>query len=201
MTPLLKLFFAGGYVMWPILLASIITVAIAVERYRFYKKSRSNLMVLKAKLPILMHTGKTNEAKALCQKAGGLLGTALSEAIEKSHTSINIADYLDGSLTQAASRIRDNLNYLSAIVTLSPLLGLLGTVTGMINAFDVLSIADGQPFAITGGVAEALIATAFGLFVAILALMVHVWLSQMANQLITDIETGVNHFLASCKGS
>ncbi len=162
MTPLLNLFFAGGYVMWPILLASIITVAIAVERYRFYKKSRSNLMVLRTKLPLLMHTGKITEAKTLCQKAGGLLGSALAEVIDKNHASVNIADYLDGSLTQAASNIRANLNYLSAIVTLSPLLGLLGTVTGMINAFDVLSIADAQPFAITGGVAEAHIATAFG---------------------------------------
>ncbi len=200
MTPLINLFLAGGYVMWPILFASIATVAIAVERYRFYKASDSDMLLLKAKLPLLMHSGKVSEAKALCQKAGGILGDTLSDAIDKSHTSINLNDYIEGSLTQAASHIRANLNYLSAIVTLSPLLGLLGTVTGMINAFDILSISDGQPFAITGGVAEALIATAFGLFVAILALIVHVWLSQMANRLITNIETGANHFLASRKG-
>ena len=200
MTSLINLFLAGGYVMWPILFASIATVAIAVERYRFYKASDSDMLLLKAKLPLLMHSGKVSEAKALCQKAGGILGDTLSDAIDKSHTSININDYIECSLTQAASHIRANLNYLSAIVTLSPLLGLLGTVTGMINAFDILSISDGQPFAITGGVAEALIATAFGLFVAILALIVHVWLSQMANRLITNIETGANHFLASRKG-
>lgn len=200
MTSLINLFLAGGYVMWPILFASIATVAIAVERYRFYKASDSDMLLLKAKLPLLMHSGKVSEAKALCQKAGGILGDTLSDAIDKSHTSINLNDYIEGSLTQAASHIRANLNYLSAIVTLSPLLGLLGTVTGMINAFDILSISDGQPFAITGGVAEALIATAFGLFVAILALIVHVWLSKMANRLITNIETGANHFLASRKG-
>ena len=104
MTPLLNLFFAGGYVMWPILLASIITVAIAVERYRFYKKSRSNLMVLRTKLPLLMHTGKITEAKALCQKAGGLLGNALAEVIDKNHTSINIADYLDDHQSKPSSK-------------------------------------------------------------------------------------------------
>ena len=186
MSSALHLFLAGGYVMWPILLASIITVAIAVERFRFYQQSATDMALLKRQLPLLVSTGKMQEAKALCHQAGGILGEAL-------------ADYLEGSLTQSAVSIRANLNYLSAIVTLSPLLGLLGTVTGMISAFDVLSISDGQPFAITGGVAEALIATAFGLFVAILALIVHVWLSQLANRLITDIETGANHFLASCK--
>lgn len=199
MSSALHLFLAGGYVMWPILLASIITVAIAVERFRFYQQSATDMALLKRQLPLLVSSGKMQEAKALCHQAGGILGEALADVIEKSHSPINLKDYLEGSLTQSAVSIRANLNYLSAIVTLSPLLGLLGTVTGMISAFDVLSISDGQPFAITGGVAEALIATAFGLFVAILALIVHVWLSQLANRLITDIETGANHFLASCK--
>ena len=200
MTNVIDLFIAGGYVMWPILLASIATIAIAVERLNFYKRSATDTMLLKENLPRLMSTKQLNEAKALCLQAGGILGEALADAIDKHQSSINIQAYLEGSLTQSAVYIRANLNYLSAIVTLSPLLGLLGTVTGMINAFGVLSISEGQPFAITGGVSEALIATAFGLFVAILALCVHVWLTQRANRLITDIETGANHFLASCKG-
>ena len=199
MNNITNLFLAGGYVMWPILLASIITIAIAVERFNFYKRSSTNMMLLKNQLPHLISSGQLNEARQLCHQAGGILGEVLVDVIDKTHSSINNKDYLEGSLTQAAVHIRANLNYLSAIVTLSPLLGLLGTVTGMINAFDILSISDGQPFAITGGVAEALIATAFGLFVAILALCTHVWLTQCANRLITDIETGANHFLASFK--
>lgn len=86
---------------------------------------------------------------------------------------------------------------MSAIVTLSPLMGLLGTVIGMIRSFDVLSISEGQPFAITGGVAEALVATGFGLFVAILAMLIHVWLSQWSNKLIGQIESAASLYLAS----
>lgn len=69
-------------------------------------------------------------------------------------------------------------------------MGLLGTVTGMIQAFDVLSVADGKPFAITGGVAEALIATAFGLLIAIVAMLFYVLLDARATRLILELETG-----------
>lgn len=70
---------------------------------------------------------------------------------------INAEQYLSGAAAYSAARLKDHLNYVSAIVTLAPLMGLLGTVTGMIRSFDILSISEGQPFAITGGVAEALV--------------------------------------------
>ena len=67
----------------------------------------------------------------------------------------------------------DHLVFLSMIVTISPLLGLLGTIIGMINSFKVFDLRAGQPFAITAGIGEALIATAFGLIVAILAMVLY----------------------------
>ena len=67
------------------------------------------------------------------------------------------------------SRLRSHLYYLSVIVTLAPLLGLLGTISGMIRSFSIFNVQSGQAIAITGGIGEALIATAFGLCVAILA--------------------------------
>ena len=79
------------------------------------------------------------------------------------------------------------LDYLSAIVTIAPLLGLLGTVTGMISTFSVLDNGAGAS-AISGGVGEALVATATGLCVAILAFCVYTYFSHQLDTIVTDTE-------------
>ena len=88
----------------------------------------------------------------------------------------------------ALSKLKQRLYYLSVIVTMAPLLGLLGTISGMISAFSVFNLESGQATAITGGVGEALIATAFGLCVAIMSLAVHAYFSQRLDNIITDME-------------
>ncbi|VFS49063.1 MotA/TolQ/ExbB proton channel family protein [Budvicia aquatica] len=185
--------------MYPLLVASLITVTIAVERFSLYRRSGTNMALIKAHLPQLLMDGEYCQATALCEKAGGIVGGLLTNAIAHRRVVNNLSEFLSGESIAAASRLKDHLNYVSAIVTIAPLLGLLGTVTGMINSFDVLSIAEGQPFAITGGVAEALVATAFGLLVAIVAMMIHVWLSQVVNRLISNIEMGASLCLTSIK--
>ena len=77
---------------------------------------------------------------------------------------------------------------MSVIVTMAPLLGLLGTISGMITSFSIFNVESGQAIAITGGVGEALVATAFGLCVAILALAVHAYFTQRLDRIITDME-------------
>ncbi|MBM6705107.1 MotA/TolQ/ExbB proton channel family protein, partial [Sutterella massiliensis] len=173
MTDILHLFAAGGLIMYPILLASVAAIAIAIERHRYYKQSKTDLALIERELPALLTSADYAAAEALCVKAKGLASEVLREGIGKIRLGLDQRELLEGQASRAAASVRENLNFVSAIVTLSPLLGLLGTVTGMIRSFDVLSVAEGEPFAITEGVAEALIATAFGLFVAILALVIH----------------------------
>ena len=79
-------------------------------------------------------------------------------------------------------------------------MGLLGTVIGMIGSFDILSISEGQPFAITGGVAEALVCTAAGLFVAIIALIAYTYLSQQVSGYVSAIEKISSVYLAIVEG-
>ena len=81
----------------------------------------------------------------------------------------------------------DNLMFLNVIVTISPLLGLLGTIIGIISAFKIFDLRAGQPFAITAGIGEALIATAFGLMVAILALVLYAALKYQSDILAKKI--------------
>ena len=95
---------------------------------------------------------------------------------------------LDTAYSTAAAELRAHLNYLSMIVTLSPLLGLLGTIAGMISSFQIFNLQAGQPMAITGGIGEALIATAAGLCVAIFALIVHTVFAQKMDDILTVIE-------------
>ena len=71
---------------------------------------------------------------------------------------------------------------------MSPLLGLLGTIVGMINSFSIFNLQSGQPMAITGGIGEALIATATGLCVAIIALAAHSYFAQRLDSVITSME-------------
>ena len=92
----------------------------------------------------------------------------------------------------ALSRLRQRLYYLQVIVTMAPLLGLLGTISGMISAFSVFNLESGQSAAITGGVGEALIATAMGLCVAILSLVIHAYFSQRIENIITDMEQSLS---------
>ena len=196
---LFELFLTGGFMMYPLLLASFIVVAIAIERSRLYKRAKSDMELLKTHLPRLLSEGKTDEAQALCDKAGGIVGELLVTTFTHRRMVADANEFLNGQAQEAAVKLKENLNYVSAIVTLSPLMGLLGTVIGMIGSFNVLSIAEGEPFAVTGGVAEALVATAFGLLVAILAMLVFVWLQQVSNKLIADIETGATLYTTCLK--
>ena len=189
MTDILHLFAAGGLIMYPILLASVAAIAIAIERHRYYKQSKTDLALIERELPALLTSADYAAAEALCVKAKGLASEVLREGIGKIRLGLDQRELLEGQASRAAASVRENLNFVSAIVTLSPLLGLLGTVTGMIRSFDVLSVAEGEPFAITGGVAEALI--------AILALVIQVWLSQRANRLIAEIESACTVYLSA----
>lgn len=187
---LLELFHQGGLVMYPLLLCSIIAIAILVERVRTYRAAQSNMNRLREEVPVLAAANNQKGLEALCAEDGGVAAEMLTSAIYRDTVKSKNAA-LQGAAGAIAGRLRARLSYLETIVTLAPLLGLLGTVTGMISSFSVLSVSDGQPFAITGGVGEALIATATGLVVAIVALValvIHSYLVHKQDGLITDME-------------
>jgi biopolymer transport protein ExbB len=186
---LLALFEKGGLVMPLLLLGSVMTVAVAVERYRVFRRADADTADLQEKLQPLLLGGEWRAALALVQDnetlSAYVAAAGLSQA-ERGGRAVELA--MEGAASRGAARLRQRLDILSLVVTLAPLLGLLGTVIGMIRAFNVLTIRSGQPSAITGGVGEALVATAAGLCVAILALTLLAYFRNRLDAVLNETE-------------
>jgi len=172
MLNLKELFIKGGPIMWPILVCSLLALTVALERLYFILAEgiRRQPRVVDAMLDAVE---QADPNRAVQIGAGSkdfvarTLATALTHRREKS-----ISSALLRSAEQELARYNRGLSTLDTIITLAPLLGLLGTVTGMMQSFGMLGGSElAAPTAITGGIAEALIATAFGLGVAITALI------------------------------
>jgi biopolymer transport protein ExbB len=187
-TQALSIFHKGGPVMYLLLLCSVAVVAIAVERFIYYRNSATDIQVFSARLRPLLERQRLPEAVQLCEQTPAVIGQIAGQGLHSYQNGGNVQGTLEAAAMLAAAQLREYFNYLSAIVTLAPLFGLLGTVIGMISSFSVLHVQSGQPLSITGGVGEALVATAAGLSVAALALIVHTYFSHRLDRLVTDME-------------
>jgi biopolymer transport protein ExbB len=158
----------GGLIMIPLLAASLIAVTVIVERLYFWRRLGAQEVD---------HTILALVAEGDFQQALQVARTSRHPVAQVMYTGLQARHVSPGTAMQAAAQVelrhlRRYLPVLDTIITLAPLLGLLGTITGMISAFGIVSEAGlGQPQAITGGIAEALIATVTGLLVAIVTLI------------------------------
>ncbi|MDX6766230.1 MAG: MotA/TolQ/ExbB proton channel family protein [Candidatus Methylacidiphilales bacterium] len=180
--------------MWPILLLSLVTGAVVLERLAFLllEHSRRQPGTVEALLG-LVEKGRLDEAATQAQTTSDPLARVLAYGLE--HRDVSLSN----ALLQAAGRELDRYNrglvVLDTAVTLGPLLGLLGTVIGMIRAFGIVGGADlaGKTSAITGGIAESLIAVTFGLGVAIVAIIPLNILTARMETIRRRLEDATNH--------
>lgn len=181
-------FHKGGFVMYILLLCSIFIITVGVERFLYFSKADSGRAFAR-KFYHLMVNDKIDEAKNLATNTKGDLAALIGFAFSKmNNKNINLMMMLEVQSGISLSKFRARLYYLNVIVTMAPLLGLLGTIVGMISAFSIFNLQEGQAIAITGGVGEALIATATGLCVAILSLAIHAYFVQRIDHIVTDME-------------
>jgi biopolymer transport protein ExbB len=184
-THLVAIVIQGGLVMIPLLASSVIALTVIVERLYFWRRLRSHAVV--RRILALVADGDLPQAAQEASTSRHPVARVLGAGIASKHL-------LPGAAMQAAaqaelSRARRYLPILDTVVTLAPLLGLLGTITGMISAFGIVSEAGlGQPHAITGGIAEALIATATGLLIAIMTLVPYNYLRSNVERLTDTLE-------------
>ena len=165
------LFIKGGPVMWPLLLTSLVALSVVIERSVFLWRQRHRAQPeLVTAILRAVEAGRLDEAVNLGENARDPVANTLLHGLVGRQKSLSNALLL-GACEELKPFSR-GIAVLDTIVTLAPFLGLLGTVTGMIRAFGLLGEQElGAPLAITGGIAEALIATAFGLAIAILSLI------------------------------
>jgi biopolymer transport protein ExbB len=167
-TTLVSIVIRGGPVMIPLLTASVVALTVILERLCFWRRlgvrrGEPGILALVAEgdLPQAMHVASASRHP---------VARVLGSGIAAKHLSPSRA--MQAAAQAEVSQARPFLPILDTVITLAPLLGLLGTITGMISAFGIVSeVGLGQPHAITGGIAEALIATATGLLIAIMTLI------------------------------
>ena len=164
-------------------------VAVAVERYRAFRIAAAKMTELRERLETQLSAGAWAEALVVAEQYGNLSAlVAVAGLARQDQGPRAVEAAMEGAANRGAARLRQRLDLLSLMVTMAPLLGLLGTVIGMIRSFNVLNVSSGQPFAITGGVGEALVATAAGLFVAILALILLAYFRAKLDGILNDVE-------------
>ncbi|WP_408956072.1 MotA/TolQ/ExbB proton channel family protein [Natroniella sp. ANB-PHB2] len=169
----------GGITMIPLLLCSIISLAVSLERLIYLKKAKGNNFRLIKKVKLMIDNGKIGEAKSILQEARGPVAGMLLEGIKYyGKKKYEIQDYLEIAGNNQIKKLEKRLRVLDFIATVSPLLGLLGTVLGIIDSFNILAGAEGlsSPGAISVGVSQALVSTAVGLMVAIPTMMLYTYL-------------------------
>ena len=186
-TDLIMYFHKGGLVMWPLLACSITVIAIAIERFIYYKSVDSGA-VFASRYCADVRSGDFAVATELARKGSGQCAQMLADVAAIAGGKEEKSAFLESRAGIFMATLRDKLDYLGIIVTMSPLLGLLGTIVGMIGAFSIFNVEAGAPMAITGGIGEALIATATGLCVAILSLCAHSYFAHRMDNMITDME-------------
>lgn len=185
---IVHLFNSGGFVMYPLVILSIIVIAIGIERYSYFKANTALLKEFSHDVYFAVKENDWAKAKELCVANQTATGRILHAGLTYSQTETSMKNAFSEQMMIEASHLKIHLDYLSAIVTISPLLGLLGTVSGMIGTFSILDSGSGAS-AISGGVGEALIATATGLLVAILSFCVYTYFSHRMDSIINDTET------------
>ena len=170
---LMHLFKQGGLVMYPLALLSFVALAIFFERMLYFRGIDTDMERLKKLLDYIADRDSNGVAEMAKEKPTDAVLLAQSYLSSKQEQQDKVQN-LETHVNFKSMGYNDNLAFLSIIITLAPLLGLLGTILGIISSFKVFDLQNGaNQFAITSGVGEALIATAFGLIVAMFALVLY----------------------------
>jgi biopolymer transport protein ExbB len=185
-----EIIIAGGPVMWPIMLCSVAAAAIILERIWTLQRKRIIPQELTERVWKLVETRTLNDRHVEALGRNSPLGRVLAAGLANHDKG---RDIMKGAIEDTGRHVVHELerflNALGTIAAISPLLGLLGTVIGMIEAFDAItSQGVGDPRMLSGGIGEALITTAAGLIVAIPALLGYRYLRGVVDFLVIEME-------------
>jgi biopolymer transport protein ExbB len=188
---LLSIFVKGGFVMYFILASSIIAVAIVIEKFIVLKKAKVNIPAFLIKLRALIKKKDLEGAISYCMQERTPVSNIVRKGLKKIRFGHQrVVEAIESAGRQEISKLEKGLSILASIAGIAPLLGFLGTVTGMIGAFMKIQELQGSanPADLAGGIWEALITTAFGLIVGIPALAFYNFFVSKINKMVVDME-------------
>lgn len=187
---MIELILKGGIFIYPIILCSVIALAVFLERLWTLRRSRIIPNDFVVNVEALLKKQKISDALFLCQRDASSIAKIFFAGLKNSGRGMwLVKEAIEDRGNREAVILGKHVAILSTIANLTPLLGLLGTVSGMIKTFNVISVQGvGNPAPLAGGIAEALITTASGLCVAIPTLVCYRILKDKANSLIFEME-------------
>lgn len=187
-------FVKGGPVMWPLLLLSVLGVAVAIWRWRALRQASADAAALVSDLRQRLQAGDVEGAIRACDAHAGPVSAVVRAGLVKfGRPKDEIELGLQDASAHEVALLERGLPVLATIAMVAPLLGFLGTVTGMINSFDALaSVGLNNPAAVASGISEALITTATGLAIAIPIQMAYNYFVTQVNGTVRRMESAAN---------
>ncbi len=188
---------AGGFLIWPILICSVIAFAIVIERFSSLKKNNVAPPETTENIARLLRKGTLDSGTIKEIEAQSALGRVLAAGLRTPNQHrVVVKEAVEEAGRHVVHELEKHLQTLGTIAAITPLLGLLGTVIGMIKVFSAITtFGVGDPQALAEGISEALVTTAAGLSVGIPSLMFHRYFRGRVNELTVDMEQQAMRFI------
>lgn len=192
---LLDIFLKGGFIMWFILLSSIIGLAVSIDRFIMLRKAKINVPAFMVRIRGFIKKKDISGAISYCMQEKSPVANIVRKGLKKyKYGHDRVKDAIENAGSQEVSKLEKGLSVLASVAGIAPLLGFLGTVTGMIQAFMTIQDLAGaaNPSDLAGGIWEALITTAFGLIIGIPAFALYNYFLTAVKNLVGEMETVAN---------
>jgi biopolymer transport protein ExbB len=192
---LVTYFRQGGPMMWPLLFFSLIALIAIIERFIVFARAKINVNEFLTKIrKALLVNRNVKEAIKVCEQYQGPVASVMKAGLLRyGHTRDDIEKTIENAALYELDRLEKRLGVLATTANVAPMLGFLGTVTGMIKSFATLASSGlTNPGAVAAGISEALLTTAAGLMIAIPAQLAYNWYTTKINRFVRDIETATN---------
>jgi biopolymer transport protein ExbB len=191
-------FIQGGIFMWPILLFSLIALAVIIERFIVFHRAKVNVneFLTKVRKALLVNRNVKEAIKVCEQYRGPVASVTKAGLLRYGHDRLDIEKTIENAALYELDRLERRLSVLATTANVEPMLGFLGTVSGMIKSFGTLATSGlSNPGAVAAGISEALITTAAGLIIAIPAQIAFNYFTTKVTRYVRDIETASNMLL------
>ncbi len=195
---MLDMLMQGGWVMIPLIILSLLTIYIFIERLITVRKAQTDPYLITDRTRSYVQSGDVNGAIGFCDAQNNPISRILKRGLERLGRPIaEIQDAVQAAGKYEAFELEKRTDILASVAGIAPMLGFLGTVIGMIKAFQEIQNLQGNvnPSVLAGGIWEALITTAVGLLVGIVAIFLYNFLINRINRLVNDMERSATDFI------